>query len=554
MGGRNTSIFLSRKRLGTTELIPRSIFREKHWIMGSTQEKNVWAACLALILAFAFTSRLYLAVSTPFIFDEYQWAALADSVDLRPNHFHLPLHGDQHPPAQVYWTALGTAIFGQNLLGYRAPSVIFGTIAVGLIYFLGKLLSGPKTGLLAAFLLATNEYHIGVSRLCTEKNYLTFALLGLLLFEIALRRPSVRGFVASGAAMGFGMLTKQSLVLWVPIFGLELLRRPETRFLWRRPGPWYGLLVLFIVVSPDLFWNVTALSSGDFSTLGPHGNLGLSYQLSRLSVGTWSWAPLGLYFPPLYFHFIESGISEYAVMTPVLGIILLVAGGASVYLLRSPLARLLQILGFGTLLFFCLFTSPAGEFWWADLTILPFIVLTGGVLAKLRGAWNAVTIAAIGLMLIYSSNLVRTRDNYFPLEWGTPPKAAIEAYRNSQRLLMVAFRDRDHLKLCSFGDIRLPACDFYADSLFLYQKRLITLESEGATTERRKQPLPRVSLPVMLRQNLDPMRFSADGWPAIEEWALLPDEKAWVQMELEKFRPLPSENGGSPQPRNAKDL
>jgi len=480
------------------------------------KDRRVRAALLGLIVAVAFTSRLYMAISTPLVYDEYQWIALADSVDLRPSHFNLPLHGDQHPPGQVYWAALGTLTFGQNLLGYRAPSVILGTIAVVLVYFLGKLLSGPTSGLLAAFLLATNEYHIGISRLCTEKNYLTFALMGLLLFEYALRNPSTRRFLALGAAMGLGILTKQALVLWVPVFGFEILRRRETRSLWRHPAPWCAVLVLLLIVSPDLLWNVKASSFGDSS-----GSLGLAYQLSRLTLGAWSWGPFALYLRPLYFLGVESAISEYASMTSISGTIILMGTAASVYLFRTPLARFLQIVGFGSFLFFCIFTKPAGEFWWADLTILPFIVLTAAVLGKLSGAWNAIGVVVLGAMLVCSWNLVRTRDNYFPIEWGSPPKYVIQAYKNYQRSLVVTFRERDHLKLCTSGTFELPACDFYETSLNFYEKYLVSIESRGTVSGVQDEGWPQISLPM------------------------LPKEKAWVQTQLERFRGFLSK-GGSP--------
>ena len=480
------------------------------WGNLAVENRYLRTAFLGLIVAFAFASRLYMAVSSPIVEDEYQWFSIADSVDLRPNHFQLPLHGDQHPPGQAYWAAIGTAIFGQNLLGYRFPSAILGTLAVVLIYFVGKLLGGSKTGLIAAFVLAANEYHIGVSRLCTEKNYLTFALLGLLLVEHAFRQPSTRRFLALGAVMGLGILTKQTLALWVPIFGLETLRRRETRSLWRHSAPWWGLLVLLVIVSPDLFWNATAPSSGHAP-----GDRGLAYQFSRLTLGTWSWGPLALYIRPLY-YLIDPEVSSFASMTSVPGGILLTGAIASVYYLRSPLARFLQILGFGTFLFFCFFTSPAGEFWWADITLLPFIALTAAVLGRLRGAGNVVIVAVLAVALISSWRVVTARDNNFPLDWGSYPDRDVEVFKNLQMRLIVTFREQDHLKLCTLGNFRLPVCDFYETSLRSYEKYLLSVESNS------------IWAPWASRYSLIP------------PFEVVEQEKAWVRAELERFRVFPS--------------
>lgn len=468
-------------------------------------------AVLALIVAFAFGSRLYLALSTPFIYDEYQWASLADTVDLRPAHFRLPLHGDQHPPAQVYWAAVGTAVFGKNLLGYRSLSVVFGTAAVLLMYFIGKQLAGPVAGLLAAFLLATNEYHIGISRLCTEKNYLTFAVLGLLLFDRTLKAPSTPRFLALGTAMGIGALTKQSLILWIPVFGWEMFRRPGGRTLWRQSGPWYGLAALVVLLSPDILWNV-ALGSEHVPGSVPNSDAGLAYQISRLSLGTWSWAPLALFLPPLYFHFIEQAISEYAVMTPIIGAGILLATVSSLYFLHSTQARFFQVLGLGTLLFFCLFTSPRGEFWWADAALIPLLVLTAGVLANLRGAWRLLIPPALGVMLVCSLKLVMTKENYYPIQWGAPTPELVETHKRSQMELPLSFRGRDHLALCSVAGHRLPPCGYYYASLDAYHRYLTA--AAGNPNVRGVAP--------------------ASGWPEISAETVA-DERLWVESQLQRF-------------------
>ena len=149
-----------------------------------------WWSLAAIILVSA-GLRFGLAIATPLVYDEYQWTHLVDTVNFNPSEINLPIHGDQHPPGQLYWSAWGTMLFGKNLLGYRIGSVILGTLAVPIAFLLGRTYFGASAGLLAAFLIGMNEYMIGaVSRVCTEKTYLTFALLSLLFFERAVRRPS----------------------------------------------------------------------------------------------------------------------------------------------------------------------------------------------------------------------------------------------------------------------------------------------------------------------------------------------------------------------------
>ncbi|MBI2252635.1 MAG: glycosyltransferase family 39 protein [Armatimonadetes bacterium] len=66
-----------------------------------------------------------------------------------------------HPPAYYILLRLSILILGKSEWALRFPSVIFGILNVGLIYYLGKVWNRPITGLLGAFLLATSSFHIG---------------------------------------------------------------------------------------------------------------------------------------------------------------------------------------------------------------------------------------------------------------------------------------------------------------------------------------------------------------------------------------------------------
>ena len=105
---------------------------------------RIWL--LVAILGAAGFGRLVGAISAPLIFDEHQWLAIVDRISLMPDRISLPLHGDQHPPGQAYWAALGTALLGPNLLGFRIASVLLGTLLVYLTYRVGHLYFGARAG------------------------------------------------------------------------------------------------------------------------------------------------------------------------------------------------------------------------------------------------------------------------------------------------------------------------------------------------------------------------------------------------------------------------
>ena len=436
---------------------------------------------LAAIVVLAAVLRLYMAVSTPLIYDEYQWLVIVDDVNLRPGEVRLPIHGDQHPPGQVYWSVWGKLLFGGNLLGYRLGSVVLGTLAVFLTFRLGARYFGAGAGLLAALMLATNEYMIGgVSRVCTEKSYLTFAVLSLLLFERAARRPTRWAFAALGASFGLGLMTKQTLILWAPVLAIELFRRPETRRLWRTAGPWLAAATCGILVLPDIVFNL-------FFRVQGYSVSGVGYQLSKLGVG-WDWGPAALFCRALIFPLVEPALFDYPALTVMPGLALLSGAVAGLFLLRGTSARFVQVLGWSTFLFFSIFGGSGRDysaFWWSDLSIVPFTLLTAAVVWYLpsRGRW-ALAIGLGALFLVKGVQVTTTPDNVFLPDVGRPADAALDRARHRQRYLAFSRRHLDHVELCRVGSWWLPAWRYYRDGYEWYRNYL----GSDAAVEREEAP------------------------------------------------------------------
>lgn len=81
----------------------------------------------------------------------------------------LPIHfksyGEYKLPVQIYASVPGIAIFGLNDFGVRITSVVYGTLTVFLMFFLGRsLLGSALAGLISAFLLAISPWHIHLTR------------------------------------------------------------------------------------------------------------------------------------------------------------------------------------------------------------------------------------------------------------------------------------------------------------------------------------------------------------------------------------------------------
>lgn len=436
------------------------------------------------VVLIAFLLRLGLSTFTLPLFDELNWMRIVDRIQIGAGSMHLPLHGDQHPPGQVYWSAFGAATVGHNLLGYRLGSVILGTIAVAATGLLGRELFGMRAGILGAILLAVNEYHLDISHRCTEKSYLTFAVVCLLLTVRLAKFPTTARWISLGAAFGLGALTKQTLAIWTLPVAAFLGRRLGASALLRR-GPILAAVLFLSLLGIDLFWNFFAAHpASDPSARG------MSFQLERLGFGSWSWGPSALYIRPLYFHRVEGSISEYASITTIPGILLLSGALASCFVLKESGARFLQALGFGTFLFFCVASNPRGEFWWADLTLLPFLVLTAATWTRLCSGVPALLAIPVLLTALPAAKLLGEENNYHPLDWGSPPPLSVEQFSNSQKFLFLSFKERDFVSLTGIGDdLALPARARHVRNLIEYRKQ--TLEwSERTAPDRRRSGLP----------------------------------------------------------------
>ncbi|MDL2171563.1 MULTISPECIES: ArnT family glycosyltransferase [Asaia] len=167
-------------------------------------------------------------------------------------------------PAGIYWLeATAQKIFGgphdrHVAWPYRIPSLIAAVSAVTLTAYLGALLFGGMTGLVAAALLAVSTLLTAEGRMATID---TVLLLDILLVETALlrayldaqrnRETPVTIALLYWGALGCGLMLKGPVVL-IPGLATPLaLRLIEKQASWfRRLRPSWGWLVTLAVVLP----------------------------------------------------------------------------------------------------------------------------------------------------------------------------------------------------------------------------------------------------------------------------------------------------------------
>jgi mannosyltransferase len=121
-----------------------------------------------------------------------------------------------HPPLYFvilhYWVAL----FGDSEFSVRLPSVVFGVLALPMIYKVGELLFGKRVGAFSALILATSLFHISWSQ--EARGYSLVALLALasMYFFIRLRENG-------RLILRVGYVLASSLLAYTHYYGLFVL-------------------------------------------------------------------------------------------------------------------------------------------------------------------------------------------------------------------------------------------------------------------------------------------------------------------------------------------
>lgn len=236
------------------------------------------SAVLLFILAFAYLTRIYqLYIPTNYMFDEVYHAVTAKLIAHNdPRAFEWwnpPPEPDTavdwlHPPLAKYTQALSMLAFGENSFGWRFSSVIFGVLAILMVYHLAReLFKDDRVALLAAGLASLDGLLLVQSRIAMNDIHLTFFTVLSLYVYLKWRNTLNKKFLfLTGLCLGLTAATKWSgAYVLAAVFGLEILRllgvyaknkwklltkKYSWQMLLRDIGQW---LVAFIIIPPIIY-------------------------------------------------------------------------------------------------------------------------------------------------------------------------------------------------------------------------------------------------------------------------------------------------------------
>ena len=165
-------------------------------------------------------------------------------------------------PILYYWmVASSYKIFDISLTSARLPSVLFGTLSVGLVFLLGCRLFDRRVGLFSAFILPSIYLHFQISRWSTTDMALSFFVVLSIYFFVLFYKSEYRKFLFAYLfyiSMGLGFMVKGPLAILIPfltVIGYLIITKKKNSF--KDLYFIQGLIILAIIILPwfiAMFW------------------------------------------------------------------------------------------------------------------------------------------------------------------------------------------------------------------------------------------------------------------------------------------------------------
>ncbi len=163
---------------------------------------------------------------------------------------HFKAYGEYKLPVQVYISIPGIYFFGLNELGVRITPVVYGTLTVLIMFFLGYELFGSLlAGLIAAFLLGISPWHIQLTRASFESSLAVFwVVLGIWFLVKGFKDH--KWFIFSMIPFALSVFTYNSARIFTPLFLISVLLIYRKKFLEYKKAVLISLLVFIVLLVP----------------------------------------------------------------------------------------------------------------------------------------------------------------------------------------------------------------------------------------------------------------------------------------------------------------
>lgn len=184
------------------------------------------------------------------------------------------------PPMVAYVNALLTRAGGSRPWAIRSGAVLFSSGTLALLYTLTLRMSkNERAGLVAAAAaMAMPLTWAGSFMLTTDVLLAFFWAFAMYAFHRAVNDGSWRWWIATGVALGCGMLSKYTMLLLYPSFALYLAL-VDRKWL-RSPRPYCALALSLVLMSGVIYWNY----ANDWISIRHTASIGAGGSLSPASL------------------------------------------------------------------------------------------------------------------------------------------------------------------------------------------------------------------------------------------------------------------------------
>lgn len=233
---------------------------------------------VVLLTIFSLLMRLYrLGEPQYYYFDEVYHAVTAKAyADNNPDAYDPyappPIVGTAydwlHPPLVKLIQAGSIKLLGDNPLGWRLPSVFFGTAIIPATFALGFILFGPITAIFASTVIAFENLNFVMSRIAMNDVFLTFFVIcAFILLSLYLKTRKTKHLIFTALFLGLAVGSKwtgaYAFILILIVILIDQIKNKKV-----------GTNLLLIILIPPLmyiasygqFW-IQGHTTGDFINL-----------------------------------------------------------------------------------------------------------------------------------------------------------------------------------------------------------------------------------------------------------------------------------------------
>lgn len=208
------------------------------------------------LIFFVFVAVYFCAVKPDVMeVDAAQYASMSREMAASGSYLQVYEHGNDYldkPPFLFWASSISISIFGANNFGYKFPSILFAIIAIFATYRFTKLFYEKNIALLAAIVLASCQAVFLITNdVRTDTILMSWVIIALWQLAEWVQSKKTIHFIVGCIAIGFGMMTKGPIALFVPVFafGSHFVLQRKFNYLFK-PVYLLGIAIIAIVLLP----------------------------------------------------------------------------------------------------------------------------------------------------------------------------------------------------------------------------------------------------------------------------------------------------------------